>query len=456
MANYRVQNPVTDEVLETFDQATDEDIQTILADTQKAYETWSTETIEHRADLVRKLAQALRDGCGEYAVASCKEMGKSRPEMESEIIYAAEILEYYADHGAEFLADEPLPGTDGKARIRKRPTGPLLGIMPWNFPWYQVARFIGPNLVLGNTIVLKHADICPTTALTFQRLCEEVGMPKGTYLNVFASHGQIAEIIADDRIQGVSLTGSERAGAIIAEQAGKNLKKAVLELGGTDPYIVLDTDDVKKAAKLAWATRMYNTGQACNSNKRIIVMDDIYDEFVAELSALAGAMKPTTPEEAAKDGYCPLSSRSAAEDLARQIQAAVDEGATLHVGGELADEGAYLSPAVLTDVPRDSKSFYAEFFGPVAEIYRVSSDEEAVKLANDSAYGLGSAVFSSDANRAERVADQISAGMVHINIPVSRGAHLPFGGVKRSGYGRELGPLGIDEFVNKQMYYVED
>ena len=309
--------------------------------------------------------------------------------------------------------------------------------------------------MLGNTIILKHAEICPRSALAIQKIMDDAGVPKGVYTNLFATHEQVEKIIEHKELRGVSLTGSERAGAAVGAIAAKNLKKAVLELGGSDPYIVLDTDDVKQAAKDAWETRIYNTGQACNSNKRLIVMDDIYDEFLAELVELAKAMKPGTPQEASETVYTPLSSRGAAENLKDQIDRAVAAGATLHVGGELVDEkSSYFSPAVLSDVPVGSDIYYEELFGPVATVYKVSSDEEALKLANDTQYGLGGCVFSKDVERAEKVAQRLEVGMSNVNTYAAEGAEVPFGGVKNSGYGRELGPYGMDEFVNKRTYFV--
>ena len=455
-AGYRVQNPVDNSVVETFDNVEPSGVQKIIENAANAYTEWSALSLQERGDKVRKLADLLEENKDALAEDSSLEMGKPLPEMIEEIEFSAEILRYYVDNAATFTEDQEIETSGGKAVIRRLPIGPLLGIMPWTFPYYQVARFIGPNLMLGNTIILKHAEICPRSALAIEKLAAEAGIPQGVYQNIFATHDQIGEIIADDRIQGVSLTGSERAGSAVAEQAGRHLKKAVLELGGTDPYVILDSDDVAAAAKQAWTVRMENTGQACNSNKRMIVMDDIYDEFVAELVKIAGEMRPTTPKEFAEGTYCPLSSRGAAEQLDKQLKAAIEAGAKLHVGGELSDEGAYISPAVITDIPRGSESYYQEFFGPVAEVYRVSSDEEALELANDSQYGLGGAVFSTDEDRATAIAKKLQVGMANVNTPAGEGAELPFGGVKRSGYGRELGPLGMDEFVNKQMYYVAD
>ncbi|WP_115685619.1 NAD-dependent succinate-semialdehyde dehydrogenase [Corynebacterium senegalense] len=451
---YRVQSPIDNEILETFDTATDEEIQSVIAKATSAYDDWSALTLAQRGEALGRLAQLFRDNKEELAKISCIEMGKPLAEMIEETEFSADIIQYYADNGEKFAAEQTIDTPDGDAVVRRLPIGPLVGVMPWNFPYYQVARFIGPNLMLGNTIILKHAEICPRSALAVEKLVREAGLPEGVYNHVFANHHQIADIIADDRIQGVSLTGSERAGAAVAAQAGKHLKKSVLELGGTDPYVILDTDDVAAAAKQAWETRMVNTGQACNSNKRLIVMDDIYDEFVAELVTLAEAMKPATWETHEEGTYTPLSSRNAAEKLRRQLDDAIAAGATLHAGGELAEKGAYLSPAVITGIPRGSESYYDEFFGPVAEVYKVSSDEEALEVANDSRYGLGGAVLSTDEDRAKALAAKLKVGMANVNTPAGEGAELPFGGVKRSGYGRELGPLGMDEFVNKQLYYV--
>ncbi|WKD58379.1 Succinate semialdehyde dehydrogenase [NAD(P)+] Sad [Corynebacterium capitovis DSM 44611] len=451
---YRVQNPVSDEVVETFPTASNEDIDKAIAGATSAYDAWSAHTLAERGEKLRRLAQLFRDKKDELAEHSCIEMGKPLQEMVEEVEFSADIIQYYADNGETFAADQPIATPDGDAVVRRLPIGPLLGIMPWNFPYYQVARFIGPNLMLGNTIILKHAEICPRSALAVEKLVLEAGIPEGVYTNVFANHDQIAEIISDPRVQGVSLTGSERAGSIVAAQAGKNLKKCVLELGGTDPYVILDTDDVAAAAKQAWEVRMANTGQACNSNKRLIVMDTLYDDFVAELVKLAENMTPTTWDKHTEGTYTPLSSRSAAETLRTQLSDAVAAGANLRTGGELSDTGAYVSPAVITDIPRGSEPYYQEFFGPVAEVYKVSSDEEALELANDSHYGLGGAVFSTDEARAKKLAAQLQVGMANVNTPAGEGAELPFGGVKRSGYGRELGPLGMDEFVNKQLYYV--
>ncbi|MTD92111.1 NAD-dependent succinate-semialdehyde dehydrogenase [Corynebacterium hiratae] len=456
MSGFRVENPATGEVLETFDHATDQEVLAAVDSAHEAFLSWRDTPIEERAKVVTRVAELFEERKDELADIIATEMGKPVSEGVEEAEFSGAIFSYYADNGPKFAADEEIPvEMDGKGYIQRRPIGALLGIMPWNFPYYQVARFAAPNLMLGNTIVLKHATICPRSALAIQKIMDDAGVPKGVYTNVFATHEQAEKIIEHKELRGVSLTGSERAGAAVGSLAAKNLKKAVLELGGSDPYVILDTDDVKQAAKDAWETRMYNTGQACNSNKRLIVMDDIYDEFVAELVELAKAMKPGTPQEASETVYTPLSSRSAAENLKDQIDRIVAAGATLHVGGELADEkSSYFSPAVLTDVPVGSDVYYEELFGPVATVFKVSSDEEALELANDTQYGLGGCVFSKDVERAEKIAQRLEVGMSNVNTYAAEGAEVPFGGVKNSGYGRELGPYGMDEFVNKRTYFV--
>ncbi|WP_053353690.1 NAD-dependent succinate-semialdehyde dehydrogenase [Leucobacter musarum] len=456
MSKYRVQNPATGEVLETFEAATDVQIEEALASADAVYREWRERSVQERAAVVKRVAEIFIERKDELARLIALEMGKSIAESIDEVEFAAQIIDYYAVYGPSLITDAEIPSTiPGKAIIEHLPVGTLLGVMPWNFPYYQVARFAAPNLVLGNTILLKHADVCARSALTIQEIMEEAGVPVGGYQNVFASHDQIATIIADSRVQGVSLTGSERAGAIIGAQAGSNLKKAVLELGGIDAMVVLDSDDVADVAKQAWDFRVYNAGQVCNSNKRLIVMDDIYDEFVAELVKLAEGLVPGDQLDLQEGQFVPLSSRAAAETVDAQVQKAVSEGAKLLAGGVLSDgPAAYYSPAVLVDVPRDSESYGVEIFGPVATVYKVSSDEEALELANDCALGLGGSVFSTDEARAARVASKLETGMSHVNIIAAESAELPFGGVKHSGFGREMGPIGIGEFANKRLYFV--
>lgn len=455
---FRVENPSTGQFVEKFDFATDDEIQNILKKAHAAYKSWRQTPVAQRGRIVKKVAALLIERKEELARIIATEMGKPIAEGEAEVEFCSEICVYYADNGPEILIDQEIKTfAGGQAYIQRLPIGVLLGIMPWNFPYYQVTRFVAPNLMLGNTIILKHSEICPRSATALQQILDEAGVLGGVYNNVFATHDQVADIIADPRVEGVSLTGSRRAAEAVGILAGKHIKKSVLELGGSDPYVILDTDDVKAAAQTAWETRMYNTGQACNSNKRMIVMDDIYDEFVDELVALATDLKPGQPHDGAGDTYAPLSSRAAAENLDQQVKKAISEGATLRVGGELMEgDTAYFSPAVFTDITPDMEIYQEEIFGPVAVVYKVSSDQEALELANNSEFGLGGAVFSGDRSRAEKLAQQLEVGMANVNTPAGEGAELPFGGVKRSGFGRELGPLAMDEFVNKRMYFVVD
>ncbi|MFF3941855.1 NAD-dependent succinate-semialdehyde dehydrogenase [Streptomyces phaeofaciens] len=438
---YAVTDPTTGEVAETYPTATDAEIAAAV-DAAHAATAWGrTGSVAERAALLRRLGDLHELHRAELAASIVREMGKPLAEAEGEIGFCVDIYHYYADHAEEFLADEPLKVTSGPgtAVVRRGPLGVLLGIMPWNFPAYQVARFAAPNLAVGNTLVLKHAPQCPATAALLERLFTEAGFPAGAYVNVYAGNEQIADVIADPRVQGVSLTGSERAGAAVAEIAGRHLKKVVLELGGSDPFVVLSTDDLDAVVEAAVAARLDNTGQACNAAKRFVVAAELHDAFVEKFTArlLAAATG------------APLSSAAAAEVLARQVDAAVAEGATLHSNGER--HGAFFPAGVLTGLTTRHAAARQELFGPVAMVFPAADEEDALRIANDTPYGLGSYVFTTDPEQAARVADRIEAGMVFVNGVGAEGAELPFGGVKRSGFGRELGRLGMEEFVNKKL-----
>ena len=376
-------------------------------------------------------------------------MGKPIEQAVGEVEFSAAIYEYYADNAASLMADEEIEPAEGggSAVVRRSSYGLLLGIMPWNYPYYQVARFAAPNLAIGNTILLKHAPQCPESAAAMEELFHEAGFPQDAYINIYATNDQIAEVIADPRVRGVSLTGSERAGAAVAEIAGRNLKKVVLELGGSDPFLLLGTDDLDAAVESAVGARLENSGQACNAAKRFIVVDELYDAFLEKFTAALTAVAPADPT-AEGTTVGPLSSALAAERLEEQVQRAVAQGAKLSGGGR---EGNFFSTGVLTGITPDNDAYHEELFGPVASVYRVASEDEAVELANDTPFGLGSYVFTNDDEQALRVADKIDAGMVFVNAVGAEGAELPFGGVKRSGFGRELGKFGADEFVNKKL-----
>ncbi|WP_349828234.1 NAD-dependent succinate-semialdehyde dehydrogenase [Brevibacterium litoralis] len=455
MSEYKVVNPATGELVEEYPTATDEQIKDAIERSHNQYQSWKNTPIEERTKVLARVSEIYQERSEELAEIIKLEMGKAIPEGKGETMISTLIYKYFADNAKAFIEEEQLKGPkDGEAFLLRKPVGSILGIMPWNFPYYQVARFAAPNLALGNTVILKHAPQCPKSAAMMEQIFIDAGLPADAYINVYATNEQVADIILPDpRNQGVSLTGSERAGSAVAAEAGKNLKKVVLELGGSDPYIVLDSDDVDKTVDTLFAARIGNTGQACNSPKRMIIMEDIYDEIEEKITAKAKALAPENPYEG-ESALSPLSSIAAAERFMGQVEATAAEGATVLAGGDRYEgPGAYVKPVVLKDVKPGMKAFHDELFGPAFMLFKVSSEEEAVALANDTPFGLGSAVFSTDLERAEKVGQQIDSGMVFINAPEGSREYLPFGGVKRSGVGRELGPLAMDEFCNKQLFF---
>jgi succinate-semialdehyde dehydrogenase/glutarate-semialdehyde dehydrogenase len=449
--SYAVVNPATGETIKTFPTITGAELDAALAAADEAHRTWSkSTTVEERAALVRRVGELHLERRQELAEIIVREMGKPIKQALGEADFAAAIYKYYADHSADFLKDEPITllAGEGSAVIRRSSLGVLLGVMPWNFPYYQVARFAGPNLIIGNTILLKHAEQCPESAAAIERIFLDAGFPVGAYVNIYASHDQIEQVIADPRVQGVSLTGSERAGAAVAETAGRYLKKVVLELGGSDPFILLSTDDLDGTVQAAVDARLDNNGQSCNAAKRFIVADEYYEPFLEKFTAKLAEVETGDPTSA-ETALGPLSSLKAAEGLDEQVKRAVEHGATLVHGGTR--EGAFFQTTVLTDVTPENPASKEEFFGPVAQVYRAKDEADAVRIANDIPFGLGSYVYTTDQEQALRVADGIEAGMVFVNVVLADGAELPFGGIKRSGSGRELGRFGADEFVNKKM-----
>jgi len=452
MTLYAVTNPATGETVKEYPTATDVEIQTALQRTDSAFRQWTRSPLEERVKLLNRVAELYAERRDELAAIITREMGKPIRQAGFEVDIVVSIYRYYAENGPKFLEDEELDVVaGGKAVVRKEGLGVLLGIMPWNYPYYQVARFAAPNLMNGNTILLKHAPQCPESALAMEQIFKDAGAPEGSYVNVFATNEQVADIIADPRVQGVSLTGSERAGAAVAEIAGRNLKKVVLELGGSDPFLLLDTKDLDKSVKTAVFGRMTNGGQACNASKRFVVMEDIYNEFVEKFSSAFAAITPGDPTNP-KTYLGPLSSQAAADNLAKQVDSAVAEGAVVRTGGgKVSDDSAFFQPTVLTGVTPDMAAFREELFGPVAMVFKATSEDEAIRLANDTPFGLGASIHTNDDEKAQRIAEQIEAGMVYINEPGGTAAELPFGGVKRSGVGRELGKYGMDEFVNKKL-----
>lgn len=449
MTDYAVVNPATGETLAAYDTFTDARIEESIARADAAASVWAATPVTERAKVIHRIAELHRERRGELAGIIVKEMGKPIAAAVGEVDFAADIIDYYADNIDPITRDQPLEiDGDGTAVVRRAPLGPLLGIMPWNFPAYQVARFAAPNLAIGNTIILKHAPQCPESSAALERIHRDAGLPDGAYVNVYASNEQAGTIIADPRVRGVSVTGSERAGSAVAELAGRHLKKVALELGGSDPFIVLSADDLDAVVQSAVDARIDNNGQSCNGAKRFIVIDALYEEFAEKFTAAMEAITVADPTQ--EDTVLgPLSSLAAAERLQAQIDAAVAQGATVLTGGTR--DGAWFAPTVLADVTSEMDVYREELFGPAATLYRVADEDAAVSLANDTPFGLGSYLFTTDAAQAERVADRIEAGMVYVNLVLADSPELPFGGVKRSGTSRELGLLAADEFVNKKL-----
>jgi succinate-semialdehyde dehydrogenase/glutarate-semialdehyde dehydrogenase len=451
MSDYAVVNPATGETIREYPTISDDELRGAIERADKAYKSWShSSTVAERAALIRKVGDLHKERSQALAEIIVGEMGKPIEQAVGEVDFAGDIYHFYADNAADLMADEPIKllGGDGTAMVRRSSYGTLLGIMPWNYPYYQVARFAGPNLIIGNPILLKHAPQCPESAAAMQEIFDDAGFPEGAYQNIYATNDQIEWVIGDPRVHGVSVTGSERAGAAVAEIAGRNLKKVVLEMGGSDPFILLGTDDLGGAVQAATEARLENTGQACNAAKRFIVMDDLYDDFLTGFKEALGAAKPGDPSvEGTAVG--PLSSKTAADRLEDQVERAIAGGAEVLVGGKR--DGNFFEPTILTGIKPGDEASQEEFFGPVAQVYKVASEEEAVSLANDTSFGLGSYLMTTDKEQADRVADQIEAGMVYVNLVGADSPELPFGGFKRSGFGRELGRFGADEFVNKKL-----
>lgn len=449
-------NPATNEVIKTFEEMSETEVELAISKSVETFTTWKKTPFSKRSELLHKVAGLLREKKKELAKLISLEMGKLVSQSEGEIKLSAEIFDYYAKHGEGFLQDKILDPVHGQALVRCSPIGVLLGVQPWNFPFYQVARFAAPNIMVGNTILIKHASIVPRCAIEIEKIFLEAGAPIGLYTNLLISSKRVSALIADKRIKGVSLTGSEAAGASVASEAGKNLKKSVLELGGSDAFIVLEDADIDKAVEWAVVGRINNNGECCIASKRFIAVEEIADDFFGKLKVKLAELVVGDPAEP-NTQLGPLSSEEAATHIADQVKRAVAGGAKISLGGKRVDQaGAYMQATVLTNMLPDNPVYYEEFFGPVAVFFTVKNEQEAIDLANDSPFGLGGSVFTQDIARGKRIVDQIDTGMVFINHPTWTQADLPFGGTKGSGYGRELSELGIDEFVNKKLIRVSE
>jgi succinate-semialdehyde dehydrogenase/glutarate-semialdehyde dehydrogenase len=453
LSHYAVVNPATGEKLEEYPEISDDELDAAIGDAWEAREALASLSVAERAAKVKRVGELHLERRETLAAIVVKEMGKPMEQALGEVDFCGDIYGYYAERAEDFLSDEPIEllAGEGTAVIRRSAMGPLLGIMPWNFPYYQVARFAGPNLIVGNPILLKPAPQCPESAAAIEAMYNDAGFPEGAYQAILATNEQIAEkVIPDPRVRGVSVTGSERAGAAVAEVAGRNLKKVVLEMGGSDPFILLATENLDEVVDSAVQARVDNTGQSCNAAKRFIVADELYDDFLAKFTEKMKAVEPGDPTDDPAMG--PLSSSTAADRLQDQLDRAKAQGVEVVLEGERKDN--FFGTTVLAGISPSNDAYREEFFGPVASVYRVGSEEEAIKVANDTPFGLGSYVFTTDSEQADRVANGLDAGMVYVNGVLLDGAELPFGGVKRSGFGRELGPYGMDEFVNKKLIRV--
>lgn len=453
--SYQSINPATNSLIKSWPDHSDRQIEQALATADALYHSdWSKGPIQPRLQVLHKLADLIDARVDELAKTASIEMGKLLRQSRGEVQLCAQIARYYADNAERFLAPVPYPTDLGEAWVEHHPIGVLVAVEPWNFPFYQLMRVLAPNLAAGNPVLAKHAANVPHCAVLFEQLVREAGASEGAWTNLFASNEQIADLIADDRVQGAALTGSERAGSAVAQQAGKHLKKTTLELGGNDVFVVLDDCDLDKAVKNGAGARLSNCGQVCTAAKRFLVHEKVADAFLQKLTEAFKAVKIGDPlDEATTLG--PLSSADARDRLQEQVSRALENGAQLLIGGgPVAGPGCFYQPTILTGITRDNPAYFEEFFGPVAQVYIVKDDDEVVKLANDSHYGLGGAVFSQNIARARALASRIETGMVYINSASDTAAELPFGGVKRSGFGRELSDLGIKEFVNQKLVVV--
>ena len=453
---YQSTNPYTGKLDKSYDDISPALLEEKLACADACFKTdWSHRSFADRTAILKRAAALMRERSQMFAELITLEMGKLTAQAQGEVALSAAIIDYYADHAERFLAPEKLDTPKGEALVESNPIGVLFGVEPWNYPYYQIARFAAPNLMAGNVVMVKHASSVPQCALAFEQLMIDAGAPAGAYTNLFATKDQVAQIIEDPRIRAVALTGSEAAGAIVAAQAGKQLKKTTLELGGSDAFIVLDDADLDKAVKHAVSGRMGNSGQACTASKRFIVVEPLANSFLDKFKSALDQFAPGDPMDKATT-LAPLSSSQALETLLKQVEGAVKHGARVVMGGKRIDglPGNFMQPTILADISPDNPAYKEEFFGPVALFFKVADEDAAVALANDSPFGLGGSVFTQDIERGKRVARKIDTGMVFINSGAVTSPELPFGGVKNSGYGRELSSAGIQEFVNKKLIRV--
>jgi succinate-semialdehyde dehydrogenase/glutarate-semialdehyde dehydrogenase len=449
-------NPATGDALEPVEGDDEENVEAALSRASETFEEWSERPIGERQQLLASAADELRESKEEYAELMTREMGKPISGAIAEIEKCAWVCEYYAERADEFLASEVI-GSDPETEtfVSYEPLGAVLAVMPWNYPFWQVFRFLAPHLTAGNVGLLKHASNVPGCAQAIEEILLEAGYPEGVFQSLIVHSDPIEDVIRDDRVKAVTLTGSEAAGRAVAETAGSEVKKSVLELGGNDPFVVMDDADIDAAAEVGTQGRTVNSGQSCIASKRFIVHEDVYEEFLGKFTDEMDALTVGDPSEEATD-VGPQAREDLMEDLHEQVERTLKEGASLELGGEPLDrDGFFYPPTVLTNVPHDSASACEEVFGPSAAVFSVADEDEAIELANDIDYGLGASVWTEDLERGERLAHDLEAGMTYVNQMVKSDPRLPFGGVKDSGYGRELAELGIKEFVNRKNVWIQ-
>ena len=451
---YKTINPYTNEVEHEYSQATNDEIEKTLTAAHALYLKWRNGgELAERKRIITRLGELLRSKKHEMAEIMTRDMGKLIGEAEGEVELCASFCDYYVERADQFLAPTPIYTESGNAYVLHQATGVLMAVEPWNFPFYQIARVFIPNFLAGNPMILKDASNCPTSAQAFADLVKEAGAPEGSLTNMFIDYDQVGAIIADKRVQGVCLTGSERGGQAVATEAAKNLKKSMMELGGNDAFIVLPDADMDKLAAIIPAARLYNAGQVCTSSKRFIVPDNLYDEFLKRAAEIFSNVKMGDPMDPATT-LAPMNSEKAKNKLQKQVDLAVENGAKVVYGNQPVDlSGQFFMPTILTDISRDNPIFDQEMFGPVMSVYKYHDVQEAIDLANDSSYGLGNTVFGKNVSEARKVAAQIDTGMSWINSGWASLPELPFGGVKHSGYGRELAEQGFKSFVNDHLVY---
>ena len=457
MSQIQTRNPATGEVLETYEVMSEQEVFAKIDSAHEAFLDWRSKSHEERAPYLRKIAGVLRDNSERFSELMTREMGKLLRDGKTEVELCARLFEYAADKGPEELADQERTHSGGKKRgiVTFSPIGVIYSVQPWNFPLYQPVRVLAANLIAGNSVILKHASICTGSGLLLRDLCVEAGLPKGLFDVIIVGHDLSDKVIEHKLIRAVTMTGSDGAGSHIGELASKNLKKTVLELGSNDAYLVLEDADIETAVKTCVMGRLYNNGETCVSAKRFIVTDAVYDEFV---SAFVERMKGVTMGDPTKDDtqLGPLSSKEQFDTIVEQVSKSIDQGATLLCGGDPADDaGCYYPATVLADCKPGMPAYDDELFGPVASVIRAKDDEDAMRIVNDSRYGLGGGIFTKDEDKAVRLArDHFDTGMVRINSFGAADPNMPFGGVKDSGYGREHGGFGMKEFVNAKAIFL--